>query len=94
MPYWGANVKDSDYVVQAKIHGPSTSPDPAELIEFVSHQVKASDIPEEHMAQFFAEKIAAAFQEHEDAAFVTVDILFTNGRTYGYTVEIHLEEGE
>lgn len=95
MAYWGANVLNNDYLVQAKIHGPNISPDPNELIEFVSHQVKASEIPEEEMAQFFAEKIAAAFHGHADALFVTVDILFTNGRTYGYTVEINeSEEGE
>jgi hypothetical protein len=95
MSYWGANVKDSDYVVQAKIHGPDISPEPDELIEFMSHQVKATDIPEEHMAQFFAEKIAAAYQDHPDAVYVTVDVLFTNGRSYGHTVEIFVpDEGE
>lgn len=91
--YWGANVKNDGYVVQAKIHGPDISPAPDELIEFISNQVTSSDINnEEYMAQFFAEKIAAAFIDHEDALFVTVDVLFGTGRTYGYTVEIHQGE--
>jgi hypothetical protein len=87
--YWGANVKNDNYVIQAKIHGPDIVPAPEELIEFVSNQVIASEVEEHFMAQFFAEKIAAAFINHDDALFVTVDVLFGNGRTYGATVEIH-----
>ena len=86
--YWGANVRLDDYVIQAKIHGPDINPAPDDLIEFLSNQLKYQNLKEENIAQFFAEKIAAAFIDHDDALFVTVDVLFTNGRTYGATEEI------
>lgn len=86
--YWGANVKNDDYLVQAKLHGATIDPAPDDLIEFISHQVLANNIKEEDMATFFAQKIAAAFNEHKDVLFVTVDILFTSGRTYGATEEL------
>lgn len=88
--YWGANVKHDDYLVQAKLHGADISPAPDDLIEFISHQVTSSEIKEEEMALFFAKKIAAAFEEHDEVLYVTVDILFTNGRCYGATAELEL----
>lgn len=86
--YWGANVRLDDYVIQAKIHGPHINPAPDELVEFLSNQLKHNVLKEENIALFFAEKIAAAYIDDDDAVFVTIDVLFTNGRTYGATEEI------
>jgi len=85
MPYWGANVRNGDYVIQAKIHGAKVTPAPDELIEFISHQVQVIETEGEKLAEFFAQKIANAFVDHQDALFVTVDILSADGKTYGYT---------
>lgn len=84
MPYWGANVRHENYVVQAKIHGEAgVKPAPDELIEFISNLTRYKNVSEQSLAQFFAEKIAAAYEEHDYALWVTVDILTTEGRTFG-----------
>lgn len=88
MPYWGANVRYDNYVVQAKIHGSGQEellPAPNDLIEYISNLTKTLKTKEEHLAKFFAEKIAIAFKEHPEALWVTVDILTTEGRTFGET---------
>lgn len=87
MPYWGVNVRHDNYVVQAKIHGEAgieSAPD--ELIEYISNLIPRTIIkrlPEKSLAKFFAEKIAAAYSEHDYALWVAVDILTTEGRTFG-----------
>lgn len=84
MPYWGANVRHDNYVVQAKIHGEAGGePAPDELIEYISNLTRYKDVPKHCLAKFFAEKIAAAYQEYPFALWVTVDILTTEGRTFG-----------
>jgi len=84
MPYWGANVRHDNYVVQAKIHGEvGIEPASDELIEYISHLAKSRNVPEKSLAKFFAEKIATAYQDHSLALWVTVDILTTEGRTFG-----------
>lgn len=86
MPYWGANVRSDDYVVQAKIHGMAgAEPAPDDLVEFISNLTKSLNIDESNLAKFFAEKIAAAFKDYPSALWVTVDILSTGGRTFGET---------
>lgn len=93
MPYWGANVRHDNFVVQAKIHGEKcVSPDPDDLIEFISNLTKTLKAPEDCLAKFFAEKIATAYKGYPDALWVTVDILTTEGRTFGDTCLI--EENE
>lgn len=86
MPYWGVNVRNDNYVVQAKIHG-EVADEPAadELIEFISNLAKYKNVAEKSLAKFFAEKIAVAYKGVEDALWVTVDILTTEGRTFGAT---------
>lgn len=87
MPYWGANVRNGNYVVQAKIHGePGIEPAAEELIEYISNLIPRTvikQLPEKSLAKFFAEKIATAYEEHDYALWVSVDILTTEGRTFG-----------
>lgn len=87
MPYWGVNVRNEDYVVQAKIHGEAgIVPASGELKEYISHLIPRTTIKRlsvDALAKFFAEKIAAAYQEHDFALWVTVDILTTEGQTFG-----------
>lgn len=86
MPYWGANVRSDNYVVQAKIHGEQADePASDDLIEFISNLAKYKNVAEKSLAKFFAEKIAAAYKEYPSALWVTVDILTTEGRTFGET---------
>lgn len=86
MPYWGANVKTKSYVVQAKIHGnDGGKAAPDDLIEYITNLTKFKNVAEESLAQFFAEKIAVAYQGYPLALWVTVDILTTEGRTFGET---------
>lgn len=86
MPYWGANVRYDNYVVQAKVHGEAgAAPAPDDLIEFISNLTRTLKIAEDTLAKFFAEKIAAAFKDYPQALWVTVDILTTEGRTFGET---------
>lgn len=93
--YWGANVRTETYVLQAKIHGPdivSDTHEVDELIEFVSTLSEIHKLHEEDTARFYAEKIAKALFDHEDAKSVTVDVFFSNGHAYGHTEEIHQGE--
>jgi hypothetical protein len=88
MPYWGANVRSDKYVVQAKLHGSGLKdliPASNELIEYIKHLTHYKNIAENSLAPFFAEKIAAAFIDHPEAMWVTVDVLTTEGRTFGET---------
>lgn len=88
MPYWGANVRHDNYVVQAKVFGDGTEeaiPAPDDLIEFISNLTRTLKIDEKCLAKFFAEKIATAFKDYPQALWVTVDILTTEGRTFGIT---------
>lgn len=89
MPYWGANVRSDNLVVQAKIYGESgIEPASDELKEYISNLIPRTVIKrlsDKSLAQFFAEKIAVAYQEHDYALYVTVDILTTEGRTFGDT---------
>lgn len=86
MPYWGANVRNHDYVVQAKIHSEKVDDQSSEeLVEFIKNITNFKSLAKQSLAQFFAEKIAAAYQGHPDALWVTVDILTTEGRTFGET---------
>jgi len=87
MPYWGVNVRDKDLVVQAKIHGEAgIEPAPDELTEYISNLIPRTIIKRlepKALAKFFAEKIATAYQEHDYALWVSVDVLTTEGRTFG-----------
>jgi hypothetical protein len=87
MPYWGANVKNSEFVVQAKIHGPTGGADaqPAteELKEYLKNLINYKNIAENSLAVFFAEKIATAYKDHPSALWVTVDILTAEGGSFG-----------
>lgn len=89
MPYWGANVRSERYAVHAKIHGKAggaeAEPASDELIEYLKNLTTYKTINEESLARFFAEKIAAAFHDHPSALWVTVDVLTTEGRTFGET---------
>lgn len=87
MPYWGVNVRNDSYVVQAKIHGEAgIEPASSELKEYISNLIPRTTIKRlsvDALAKFFAEKIATAYQEHDFALWVTVDILTTEGQTFG-----------
>lgn len=89
MPYWGANVRNDNFVIQAKIHGPAGGADaqPAtdELKEYLRNLIGYKNIAEDSLAVFFAEKIATAFKDHPTALWVTVDILTTEGGSFGDT---------
>ena len=96
MPYWGVNVRNDNYVVQAKIHGESgIEPASDELKEYISNLIPRTTIKRlsvDALAKFFAEKIATAYEEHDYAVWVTVDILTTEGRTFGDVRMIKIEE--
>lgn len=87
MPYWGVNVRNDNLVVQAKIHGEAgIEPASAELEEYITNlipRIRTKKLENKSLAKFFAEKIAVAYQEHDYALWVTVDILTTEGRTFG-----------
>lgn len=89
MPYWGVNVRNDNLVIQAKIHGePEIEPAVDELTEYISNLIPRTiykRLSGKSLARFFAEKIAVAYQEHDYALWVTVDILTTEGRTFGDT---------
>lgn len=86
MPYWGANVRNDNHVVQAKIHSESNyEAAPEDLIEYIRNLSKSLNVDEHDLAKFFAEKIAVAFKDFPHALWVTVDILTTEGRTFGET---------
>lgn len=86
MPYWGANVRNDDFVVQAKIHGEAgAEPASDDLVEFISNITQKLNVEEYDLAKFYAEKIAAAFKDYPLALWVTVDILSVGGRTFGET---------
>jgi len=87
VPYWGANVRHNNFVVQAKIHGEAgIVPATDELKEYISNLIPRTvykKLPEQALAKFFAEKISAAYEEHDYALWVSVDILTTEGQTFG-----------
>lgn len=87
MPYWGANVRHENFVIQARIHGQreDAKSSPAELIEYISHLTQTLKLPIDGLAKFFAGKIATAYKGDPDALWVTVDVLTTEGSTFGAT---------
>lgn len=85
MPYWGANVRSNDYVIQAKIHGEQSYPCPDDLIEYLTNLANSTNVYIYDLAKYYAEKIAKAFAGIPFARWVTVDILTTSGMTFGHT---------
>lgn len=95
MPYWGANVRHENYVIQAKIYGEADGASaPDELIEYISNLTNTVTLPIDGLAKFFAGKIATAYQGYPDALWVTVDVLTTGGSTFGETRIIKEPEDE